>query len=435
MVSNHIDISSISLPNEVPPPPQIDAAVLKQAPGTFETLLSQNQELMQRLTIALRQNLDMESRLGKTIERNSYLELQAQAIHSEMSQMSEINRKLEMEFVSLRKQRDHAERIYGEFHTEALERIGKLSDRLARLNRYKRRIKKFVRPLLKTLKGKIQDDKKTFEKTLEENLQYRTQLEQFKKQLSEAYSRIQAQHSENELNQKQIVEKYEAKLNYYIKELDFVKQEHERYQKNHAELESRYQVLLEAQGTFENRAIMAERRYNDFKSSKEQLIHELQEQLAKNSIESQSLKQQLFVSSAEVTKLNQIVTEQKDDLNTLKAQYEGLQTIWNKAALENEDLQQKIQSLQKLNKDISHALSDRRKENEFLQEQLRKNQEKQNEKIQNIYEHLKTYTNDRAKISEEGFIETQSPSNEILSRVEALLNEAQNDAVGKSSMT
>ena len=65
-------VEQIPLPNEVPPPPVVPESQRSQAPGTFESILSQNQDLMNRLNMALRRNLELEQTAGKLIERSRH---------------------------------------------------------------------------------------------------------------------------------------------------------------------------------------------------------------------------------------------------------------------------------------------------------------------------------------------------------------------------
>lgn len=424
------DVEDIPLPNQVPPPPTVSFDK-ERSLGTFDSVLSQNQDLMSRLTIALRHNLDLEKQVGQYIERNRYLELQAQALHSEMSQISIVNKNLEIEFYSIREQRDSAEKMYAEFHTEAMNRIEKMANQLIRLRSYRRKIRTRVRPAIDNLNKTMQKEREEFAGALEQNMEMRGQLEQFKKQLTEAYARIQNQHTEHEGQKKLLVETYEEKLNFYIKELDFYKTEHEKFQKSHIELDKKNLALVESQALFENRAIVSERRYEGLKAQSDQTIHELREMVAQMKSENTALRANLENANQEIAERGNEISMLKDDVIGIRDQYEGLQILWEKSSQEAEESQLKFASLQKLNRDLSQALNERRRENEFMQEQVRQIQNKSSENINSVYEHIKAFTKDKARLKDSNFVEPDSSSQEIISRIEAIVKEAQSGPAGK----
>ena len=217
-------VQDIPLPDEIPPPPQIKFEISQslraQAPGTFESLLGQNQDLMNRLTLALRRTLELENQLGKLIERNRYLELQAQAIHSEMSQMSALMRERDVQAVTLTSERDHAEKIFAEIQAVTEEKTLALFKTEGRLSRYRTRIRRQVRPLVERFRNEVARLRADQAPLSTENYELKDKVERFKQQLAEAYAHIQAQHKEFEDNQREITTVYEAKIEHYIRETE-----------------------------------------------------------------------------------------------------------------------------------------------------------------------------------------------------------------------
>lgn len=427
------NIDLIPTPNQLPPPPIIPEMVRTNAPGTFDALITQNQDLMNRLNLTLRRSLELENQVGALIERNRYLELQSQTLHSEMTQISSINKSLELEFISLRDQRDSAEALYSEFHEQANLRIQTLSDKIYRYQSYKRRIKNFVRPLLTNLKKENKAERAKREALLSENLEQKEKIERFKTQLSEAYARIQAQHTESEQKFNMLTEQYETKISFYRTENDRLNAEIADVQSKNKKLETQNQNLIEAQATFENRAILAERRYQETKATSETRTLELQAKVRELVTENTKSKVEVETLTRNIQEMNSQLNSALEEKSSLSDQYNGLQVLWDEATMQLEAAQQKVNGLQKINRELSQSLTDKRHEVEILREQLLKSQEASDQKLKSVFEMVKN-SKERPQIETLDFAEeVSSAQTESLKRIKALIEDVESSVNGKSN--
>lgn len=408
------ELDDVPLPSQVPSPVTISETLKQKAPGTFDSLLSQNQDLMNRLSISLKRNLELETQFGQSIERNRYLELQAHTLHVEMSTINQRNSELEKEFISLINQRNLAEQQYAELQIEMTERITRLSRAVSRFNKYHQRIKKIVRPFIDRLNKKYDSEKRFFETHLTENLELRERNEQFKQQLTDAYTRIQEQHTEHEKEKRQLVESYETKLQFYLHEVEQVKKDFQHISTQFDDIQSRNQLLVEKQALLENKAILAERRHADLRTQTDVSISELQNELIALRTENQKLNVEKMSLEESLASMNDSLVKTSKEHDSIAERYTGLQAIWEETTQKLAEAQDQIQSLQKLNRELSKNMTEKRRELESIQDRLKKTEERSTQKMQVLFENIKGLKREEVSVQED---------TSYVKKLESLINE------------
>ena len=168
--SNQIEPVPVPLPTEIPEPPnlsQLPQDILHS--GTVETLIGQNDDLMARLKVTLRRQSILEQDIlnlkkqQREIEKYcDNLENQNQILKEKDQQASKRQIQIEDKFLTVQEDLQLYEIRYAELSEKYeikktdLVRHEKLNKSLRRdLKTYSRRLKKWVRPLITSLRSEI----------------------------------------------------------------------------------------------------------------------------------------------------------------------------------------------------------------------------------------------------------------------------------------
>lgn len=156
-------IDSIPLPDQLPEandyshlPPEVLHT------STVESLISQNQDLMTRLSVNIRRVADLEIALRNRDEGLRSIAAQKDAIQEEHEIVSEKYRMLKTQTDRTRLEKEALEKNFAEIHSRYQETQDRLQEEnyffrglLGIMNRYRNRVRKFVKPLLKKQKHTI----------------------------------------------------------------------------------------------------------------------------------------------------------------------------------------------------------------------------------------------------------------------------------------
>lgn len=388
-MNNSGDVSYIPLPDEVPPPPSGMSSMPRDL-NAFDSLMAQNKDLTERLSVQLRRNLEIEDFARKLNERNSYLELQAKTLHGEMNALSIANSDAERRCFELRDQRDQAERQFAELQSEVTERLMFLSSRVRQLSKFRERVHKIVRPYVRSLKQTMQTERDAFQKHLKELLDLRDRNQEYKKQLNEAYQSLQETKSTADTLQRDLVETYELKLSNLTSELDITKGQAESDARRVRDLESRMRQLVERQALIENRAVVAERNLEELRSKFDTETSDRQNEIIHLTTENKRL--EVVSQSLDNAKqqLNQALTESQTDLNAISDRYSGLQILWEETLKRAQEAEEQIQSLKKINQELSQNLRERRIDYDKVKEQLALLETQSSQKLKALMDSLKS---------------------------------------------
>lgn len=331
---------------------QIPRDILKST--TVENLISQNEDLMSRLKVALR--------------RLSTLELDNQKL-SEESQSARMAQSALTDQVSVLKEKDFLwktkidqfedERGVQTEKVKALqEQLQKAMADLERHQKYHDRIRTQVKPYLSQLKeySKTQEAKnRTLQKEIE---QRETQLHDIRHQMVELTKNSRSQVSLQEKKMHEMTSFYEAQLEKMQGEMRFLRDQVTELETKSVQLTK----ALERQDHLENELVEVTRSKEDQKNRLDREAIRLQERANELTRHNQRL-------GIEHADLQLRVLEDSEKIQTLERQntqlieqLESLRYMWTAKNEECDKTKSALQSLEKLNLELSQKINDLRTE-------------------------------------------------------------------------
>lgn len=385
----NMDVSHVPLPSEMPKP-NVGFSEGPRDLSAFDSVLSQNRDLTDRLSVQLRRNLEMEDYARKLTERNSYLELQAKTLHGEMDVLTRSNKDADLRLRELRDQRDRAEMQFVELQSELTGRLMHLSNRVSRLSKYKDKIQRIVRPFVRQLKQTMQNEREAFQAHLKELLDLREKNQELRKQNQEVHAAFKELQQTSEQNQRVLVENYEIRLATASTEVEILKSQAESDGRRIKDLESRLKQMIERQALIENRAVVAERNSEELRNRFETEMSDRQNEIIHLTTENKRL--EVVSQSLESAKqqLNQALTESQTELNAVSERYTGLQILWEETLKRAQDAEEQIHALKKINQELSTSLREKRIEYDKVKEQLALLETQSSQKLKVLMDNLKS---------------------------------------------
>lgn len=348
--ANTVDdkIKSIPLPSQVPKGLDFnDIPVSALKSSTLESLISQNEDLMARLSVSLRKVNELEEYTAQLEEDRKHIRARFDILKDQILVLQEKDKS-----ATMRGLHQHEENTTLKVHSEKLERhyndlykqAGAFQKRLVRLERYRARIQKASAAVQNKarLAGRFEQE-----------------LIVLKKELS-------IQHA-------QMVNSYELKL-------ADARAEVTRLQPKADERDRMYEDLLKA----ENAKVYSERQFEEYKKEAEANSEKVQAENAGLRMEVKELLVDREAKIQEINDLNQEMPHLRERHQAMTEQVESLQALWNHKQFELERQEEKNQSLQKLNQSLSSTLNQQRKEIHELQAELEKEKFTAAEKIKTL---------------------------------------------------
>lgn len=337
----------VPLPTEVPPPPDLSSLpphILHS--GTVETLIGQNEDLMSRLKVNIRRNSILEQQLLENERINSEL---THVNNSLMSQLQILQEKERLMREKSSRIDSHQDGLRAEIEMLAVrlraaeERREQLSMSLKREQRFSRRVRSWVRPLVNRLRVNL--DQATSRLATRE-----AQVSDLRARLDE--STVYAQNLEKQYNRDQ------ARL---------VAQYEERQKSLEADLKvlsEKAQHVVEAiacKAEADNRIVYLERQNEEMERCFKNELFELQNQLGKYRQEAKILAVETLEYDRRLNEATQELNSLRQSYSHLQDQFESLQTVWadSQKRLDAARLQQ--ESLNALNQELSRQLKNVRK--------------------------------------------------------------------------
>lgn len=351
--ARHRTVENIPLPDEMPAAfnySQLPKEILKSS--TVENLISQNEDLMTRLKVALRRLALFENENQKLSDEAQRARLSQKAVADQILIYKEKD--------SLWKNKLHQAEKEKEVQLEKASALQKRTEKLEmdveRYRKYHERIKTQVKPYIHQLK------------------EYSRHLEEQNQQLSKEHSRAEAQLSDLrfqitevtrasrlqiELNEK----KSQELIQYYEQQIETQKGEIERLLVLNQELDIKAVKLhraLEKQDILENQVVEILRSKEELKTRLEQEVVRLQDR----TLELSRTNKRLEIEHGDLQELalnneSQLKTLQKERQD-LTEQLDSLRYMWNAKAEETEKLKAAIQSLERINVDLSQKVNEMR---------------------------------------------------------------------------
>lgn len=368
------EIKNTALPSQVP-----ERISLSQLPetigksGVIEAIMSQNEDLMSRLGVALRRIAQLEDKMAATQSENLTLKDKHESLQDQVLVFKEKARLLaarknegQESVQELKEQLKLLEIRYSEVYQtlqtkEArwLSRSEQTESETLRLRRYRQRMQKVAKGLQarykeifashKTLSQKFSDRETLFETVRNNLLQANEHIQ------------TQKQEFETELQRKEMVI---LKLTEDFAALQKAKDTAEAT----AEDSSAKAIELE------NELVLKDRRYDEFQMSTAKEISDLQSALVRYRNEAKDLALELESKIEEVREKDTHQVELRKQNFNLQEQVENLQALWKEQQRKLEKLVEKNTSLQKLNQELSIAINQHRRDLRDARERLDANQ-------------------------------------------------------------
>jgi chromosome segregation ATPase len=148
--------------------------------------------------------------------------------------------------------------------------------------------------------------------------------------------------------------------------------------------------LIERQALIENRAIVAERNVEEIRNKYDSEISERQNEIIHMTTENKRL--EVLSHSLENAKqqLNQSLTESQTELKDVSERYSGLQILWEETLKRAQDAEEQIQSLKKINQELSLNLREKRINYDKVKEQLALLETQSSQKLKALMDSLKS---------------------------------------------
>lgn len=370
-------VKGIPLPTQLPKGvdfSEIPMAALKSA--TLESLLSQNEDLMARLSVALRKIHELESAATAFDEDRKSLATRFQTLKDQFLVLQEKDRSATQrnllqyeENLTLRQQGEKIERLYADLYRQAQA----LQKRLQRLERYRAKVRKAAAPLKKRAKLSFQLEREILiyrQDMMQEkeaiNASFAAQLESASQETAALRTRLNEQ-------QMQIVNAFEAKLAAAQQELLTLRPKAD-------ERDQVYENLMKS----ENQRIHDQRQFEQVRAEADQITEQLRQETAGLRVQVKELLIDRESKTQELTKISSELPHLRERNQALFEQVESLQALWNHKQKELEQSDEKYRSLQKLNQNLSVNLNQQRKEIHQLQAELDKERFQAQEKIKTL---------------------------------------------------
>lgn len=348
-------VGKIPLPDELPKKADLShlpQEILKSS--TVENLISQNEDLMARLKVALRRLSILESENQKMMD---------DANRARMSQSSTADQILVLkEKDSLWKQKVHQLERDKDIQLEKLralqEKTQNMEAELTRHVKYHDRIKNQVKPYISQLKeySRTQDLKL---QELENSLANReAQLRDLRHQIIEVTKNSRYQVEASEKKAKEMVHFYEEQVASLTREVQMLHQIQEELEVKTLKLHS----ALERQDALENEVVTLRRNKEDMKERLEKEIERQQERLSELTRQNQKLGVEHADLQIRVVQDQEKIQKLEKDGFQYMEQLESLRYMWNAKNEEHEKLKIAAASLERLNLELSQKLNELRKQ-------------------------------------------------------------------------
>ena len=361
-------VKNFPVPNQLPTIPDLSHLpedILRSS--TVETLIHQNEDLLSRLSISLRRASQWEEKLNQLEKKNRILEHKLGNLDDQLliyKQKDDViqgtYQKYETQIADLKKDLRLFETQYTELYstsnqksTDQKDKILQLSKRIARFSRYRKRIQK----VSENFRGHFAD-------VLEEKIRLQNQLTEIKESqrtlkqtMSSMVERIQQQEKEHKIEIGELTQTYEKQINNSQIAQAELNEEIAELRCEILKFENTEDKIIEV----ENQLLSQERKMQSQKEQSASEIQTLQEQLSEYRGQAKSRAIEIERLSGDHAEQAEKLEAFQDENAALKEQVESLQVLWRDNNLELEKANEKNESLQKLNQQISLSLNEARR--------------------------------------------------------------------------
>ncbi len=360
------------LPSEMP-----RAASLDEVPHyikiskTVESLIGQNEDLMARLKVNIRQNTLLESQLQDQEQSNR----QIKALNSKITSQFEIL----IEKETLLREKLDAQDLELENAREYLSQNQVALHEVTLLRSYQRRVRAWVRGFISKLHYQIKMLAQKNRELENDVIEQQKKANDYKSRISEATRSLQVREREHQKDKAQLIEDFENRT-YNLN------QENQALLSENQNLKQKVQPFNDLQkrlATAENKAQTFERKYDDIRIQNERQTTDLSKQLHQAMTQAELSKMQsetVQKKNSELESQNRILTARNHEA---MSRHEAMNVLWSETQLQRAQLKIKNDAMIRLNRELSLRLKE---QNKTLEQPSIMNVEERDAQIKNIRE-------------------------------------------------
>lgn len=371
-------------PNQLPTPldfTHLPEPLLRNS--VIESLISQNDDLMARLTISLRRLSDIEQKWSESQKQTAVykdkcdnlndqvliLKEQAKTISDRARQWAERKDKELVTYRELEDQNRILEIRYSELYSANLEKQNSLEQEIIALktaiSTNENNIHRWSRQRNRLSHAILQMREKSRSSALQKS-KNDLLIQDLRKNITELTAHIAEQNRihKDELNA--LTANYESEAQQLREQTVLLDQENDKWRQKANQAEDLYREKVR----LENDLIIAHRREEELQIQTTSEIADIQKSLGRYRIESKELAIELNATRTELQQQQQENQSYKSERQAFVEQVETLQLLWREQQSQIEKLNEQKNALQKLNQELSMSINEYRRENLELKETL-----------------------------------------------------------------
>jgi hypothetical protein len=363
----------IPIPSEIPKSPDLSAVphyVIMSK--TVESLIGQNEDLMARLKVNIRQNLLLETQL----QDQESIVLNIKAENSQLLSRAEIlNEKDELLKTKI-----------AQYESELVETLGALQQsqiskrKFILLESYQRRVRQWVRGQILNLRYQLKLQKQKSQELEEDILEQQSKASSFKTKMNDAVFALQIKEREHQKDIVRLVEDFESQKLSTQKDLERALDENKNLKLKLNKFHEIQKDLIETQSLSQN-----------FESNLKMLQKESSERVELLTQQNQKL----VVENAHFKIQNEILEKQKVELvsenrlmssrtHETASRAEAMSALWSETQIQRAQLKLKNEAMIQLNRNLSLKLKAQRQQVLKIETISASDKEEQIQKIQDI---------------------------------------------------
>lgn len=368
--------------------------------NAINSLLSQNEDLMARLSVALRRISSLEEQLNhsqhnsqKANSQIGVLRDQVAIIREKALAVSQRKGRNEAEFRKLNEGLKLEKIKNAELLTSNEELRGhleqKVNDMKLALKKEQDRANELSNSLVET-SSKYQEETKTLKEDFKNEITHLTQ------KIESENNKIEKKHKAEveALNKKRITdqEEFKQRLNHQISDLQrqvgSLETEKQNLKNQCAELDRAFEENSELR----NKLVFVQRQHDDMKLNLEGEVQSLQKHLAKYRGENRSLESELEDHKVKNNELSDTRAKLETEISQINEQVENLQSLWRETQSQLDESLERNRSLQKVSQQLSKNLNMSRNEVNQLKDIIDSENATSSKKIQELKRNIGTAT-------------------------------------------
>jgi chromosome segregation ATPase len=351
---NAMNVFELALPDELPQRTNLShlpKEILKSS--SMENLISQNEDLMARLKVALRRLSLLENENQKISEESNKTRIAQSSYSDQILIWKEKDARWKQKVDEL----DREKSILSEKISAMHAKMQLMNTDLVRHEKYHEKIKNQIKPYIAQLKDYSQSQNLKIKELEDISAHKEGLIRDIRHQLIEVTKNTRTQLEASEKKSQEIVDHYEEQIEKMSAELKTLKTQHEDLEIKALKLNS----ALERQDALENEVVTLKRSKIDLKERFEEELKKIQERQSELTRQNQKL-------GVEHADLQIRVIEDQEKIQRLELenrqqleQLESLRFMWSSKNEETERLKMAAGALERLNIELSQKLNELRR--------------------------------------------------------------------------